>query len=310
MSIDNMHGPTGDFREHLEWEVVSAFRRQQRSNASRHTRSLHWLRAAAVVIVSAALGASATLASAQIRTDARRDSLLNAARADATLAATRVQIARAELADVTRKVSAGVVDASEQASAQTELRWMEAMAARVQYNIEEITAGGQAPRDDLTAPLVKGRDFVKDRLQLDLAVAQQQLTKRESALSESERRVRAGVESDLMRLDAEGSVMRARANLAVLAERLNLRQEFLQRGTSADALARKLDEFQLQQDVMVGQSELSAARARLDLVERQQRLGMASDVELLRAQLSVKESELNLQRLAQQLQARGGRAPN
>jgi len=39
MSIDNAHRPTADFREHLEWEVVSAFRRQQRINASRHARS-------------------------------------------------------------------------------------------------------------------------------------------------------------------------------------------------------------------------------------------------------------------------------
>jgi len=94
MSIDDMHRPTTDFREHLEWEVVSAFRRQQRLNARHHAQLSRWLRAAAIVIVSVAIGASATLASAQIRQDARRDSLIDAAAADYTLAALRLQIAR------------------------------------------------------------------------------------------------------------------------------------------------------------------------------------------------------------------------
>jgi hypothetical protein len=305
MIPDTTHRPDAQFREQLEWEVARAFRRRRRLAASQRARSLNHLRAAAIVVVSVALGASATLASAQIRTDARRDSLLDAARADATLAAARVQIARAELAEVSRKVQVGAAGASEERDAQTDLRAMEAQAARAQYNIEEITAGSQAPRDDLTAPLVGGRDFVKDRLQLDLMVAQQLLTKREAARADAERRARLGAGSEVAQLEAESAVSRARANLAVLAERLTLRQEFLQRGTSAEVLARKLNEFQVKQDVMVVQSELSAARARLDLVERQQRVGAASDVDLLRAQLEVKQRELDLQQLGQRLQRMG-----
>ena len=63
---------------------------------------------------------------------------------------------------------------------------------RARYNIEEITATSQPPRDELSAPLVGGRDFVKDRIMLDLAAAQERLTTAEKVYSETERRARVG----------------------------------------------------------------------------------------------------------------------
>ena len=310
MSIDDMHRPTTDFREHLEWEVVSAFRRQRRLNARHHAQLSRWLRAAAIVIVSVAIGASATLASAQIRQDARRDSLIDAAAADYTLAALRLQIARDQLSTVTRQTAAGAGGTSAELDAQADVRAKEARLMRVRLNLEEIRIGSQAPRDDLNAPLVNGRDFVKERLQVDLMAAQQRLTAAESAFGEMERRVRVGASTELDRLDAEGAVTRARAAMAVLAERLALREEYLSKHTPVDQLTRKLEDFQLTQDAAVAQQALSAARARFEHVSKQQSVGLASDIDLQRARLDVMEREVELQRIAQQLQARKTHQPN
>jgi len=303
MTTDDTHVPTKEFIDHLEGEVVSAYRREGRLDDQRRARQTPWLRAAAVVFVSLAIGASAGLASAQIRDGARRDSLLDAAKADAALAALRLDLARQQAADAKRKAELGAITGQSALDAESQLRLMEALAMRAKYNIDEINASKLPPRDDLGAPLVNGHDFVKDRIQLDLFAAQQRLTALEAAQAEAERRVRVGAALQETQIEAQGEALRARAALAVLAARLNLRREFLEKGTSVDELSRRLREEELRQDAYSAQQALGLARERLALIEKQKAVGAVGDIDLLTAQLHVREREIELQRLAEQLRA-------
>lgn len=303
MTTDDTHAPTKEFVDHLEWEVVSAFRRETRLDEQRRSRQTPWLRAAAVVLVSLAIGATAGLASAQMRDGARRDSLLDAAKADAALAALRLDLAQQQAADAKRKADVGAITVQSLLDAEAQLRLMEALAMRAKYNIDEINASALPPRDDLGAPLVKGRDFVKDRIQLDLFAAQQRLTALEAAQTEAERRVRVGAALQATQIEAQGEVLRARAALAALAARLNLRKEFLEKGTPVDELSRRLREAELRGDAYTAQQSLSLAQARLALIEKQRSAGVVGDVELLSAQLQVREQQIELQRLSERLRA-------
>lgn len=300
-----MHEPTPDFRDHLEREVLRTFRREGRQLEQRRRLTTRRLRAAAVVIVSIAIGASAGMAPAQIRDGARRDSLLQSANAEAQLAMLRLQLARENVADVRRKLEVGALGPESLASAETELRAMEARTMRARFDIEEIAATARPPRDDLNAPLVNGRDFVKDRLQLEAMAAQQRMTAAEAAQVEAERRARVGAGSELAVLEASGEVARARGALAVVAKRLELRREFLEHGTAVEELQRRLDETTLRADAMGAQRGLELARARLTTLERQRQAGAVGELEVMRAQVEVKERELELHRIAQQLRGRG-----
>jgi hypothetical protein len=257
MMNDTTHTPTVDFRDRLERTVVSAYRLEQESNDRARARRTTWMRLAAVIVVSVAIGATAGVASGQIRDAARRDSLLDAAKADATLAALRLNLARERFSDTKRRFDVGASDATTLANADAELRAMEAQAVRARYNIEEITATAQPPRDELNAPLVSGRDFVKDRIMLDLAAAQQRLTAAEGSFSDTDRRVRFGAASDIAGLEAKVEVSRARARMAVLAQRMTLRKEYLERGTPVEQLSARLADTQLQQDIALAQEELT-----------------------------------------------------
>src|SRR4051794_21786174 len=92
------HRPTEAFRDFLEEEIHLAFR---------HDALRRRLRLAAVIMVSVAIGTTGGLASAQIREGSQRDSLLEAARADAALVSMRVDLARAQLAEQRRAAAAG-----------------------------------------------------------------------------------------------------------------------------------------------------------------------------------------------------------
>lgn len=297
MTTDTAHRPSPQFRDYLEGEVIRGFRRV------RGFERLRWL---AVVIASLTVGATAGLASAQIREGAQRDSLLESATADMSLAATRLELARAQHADVSKKVKLGILGTASLAAADAELRHMEAAAARARLNMEEIRATSMPPRDDLNAPLVGARDFVTERIQLDLAVAQRRLTATEEALAEADRRARVGAGSDLARFDAELEAARARAALGVLAEQRKLRKEFVEQGTPAEQLARRLQHQQLRLDAMVAGTAVEVARQRLELIRKQRAVGVVGELEQLKAEVELKEREAELASLARRLkQLRG-----
>jgi hypothetical protein len=311
MMNDDMYRPTPEFREYLEWELTRAVRREgwvEEQRRRRGLRRLRWMRVAAVVLVSVAIGTTAGLAPAQIRASARRDSLLESARADAALAALRLELARKQVADVRLRVETGALGTTSLANAESELRAMEAQAMRARYNIEEINSGAQAPRDDLNAPLVGGRDYVKDRIQLDLMAAQQRLSDLEAAQAEAQRRARIGAGTELARRDADIDVARARATMVVLAERFKLRREFVEKGTPVEQLLRRLGEVELRQDAQVAQQAFALARDRLAMLEKQRAVGIVGELDVLKARLEVKEREQELQRLALRLRGLGSAA--
>ena len=305
MTSSNRYQPSDEFREHLEWEVLRRHRRNVRERAN--ARSYRFAKAAAVVVVSASIGATAGFASAQVRQGGARDSLLAAAQADAALATARYDIAKAESDDLSIRVRATGGDQVQLADAAAELRDMEARRNAAGLNIEEINASGQAPRDDLGAPLVAGHDYVKQRIALQLGAVQARLEAAEAAQALADRRNRAGAGDDVDVANAQLKVVHVQGNLAVLAEQMRLREEFLARGTSPTLLAQRLETTQLRADASYDQAELTVARSRLAAVEKKRSFGVASEVDLLRAQWAVKELEMELQRLGARLQGAGAK---
>ncbi|MES2179006.1 MAG: hypothetical protein V4550_14190 [Gemmatimonadota bacterium] len=286
------HRPTEAFRDFLDGQLSRAFRQD---------RTVRRLRFAAVVVVSLALGTTGGLASAQIKEGSQRDSLLEAARADAALVSLRLKLVRMEFDEQRRALLVGAASTESVTGTEARLREMEGLQARAALNMEEIKASATAPRDELNAPLVKGRDYVTERIQLRLMSAQQQLEGVESALQQVIRRVRAGVGDDLANLEAEQRVAQARREMIVLAERLALRKEFLEKGTPVDQLTRRLERAELRQDVVIGQRAVELARERALLLEKRRAVGVASELDVMKAQVEAKERELELQQLVRRL---------
>jgi len=305
MTADITDLPTPEFRAHLEWEIARTIRREARLGTHRHTQRHRWVRTALIVTVCLALGTASNFASAQVRNGVRRDSLLDAARAELSIVQLRQELVRKHLDEVARKFQAGVVGAAEFASVESELRVMEARTVRAQLNIEEIQAASLPARNDLNAPLVGGRDFVRQRIEVELTGAQQRLSALEQQASEVERQRRLGTATELSVAQAQLEVARAQAELAVMAERLSLRREFVEQGTPVDQLTRRLDSSQLREDLQLARRALNVAQRRAEAAKLQHAVGALSDLDLMRAELDVKECELALAKLAQQLKRLG-----
>jgi outer membrane protein TolC len=178
--------------------------------------------------------------------------------------------------------------------------------ARIQLDMEEIRATSSVPRNDLDAPLVGGRDFVRDRLMLDLKAAEEALSVADQDVARERQRFDVGIVSKTALLQAEADAAHARARMQQLAGALDLRQRALRGEIKPDAVAAERQRLELTSRLQEQQRSLELARARLDEARRLFAVGQAAEVDAKRAELQVLEQQLQIQRLQQQLQALGG----
>ena len=94
---------------------------------------------------------------------------------------------------IQKQVSAGQVDATSLAVSDHELSQIRRELERTRLDYLEIQASGNPVRNQLSAPLVAGRDFVSERLRLELAALHDRVRMTRSTLQQAEREVATGV---------------------------------------------------------------------------------------------------------------------
>lgn len=302
MIVPDSHLPTPEFRARLERKLVRTLRRD-RFRAPVARAAVHWLKIAALLVAAVGLGAVAGVASAQVQDARQSEQLLAAARADVDLAEMRVELARSHAAMVKERYRLGLTDRKVVAAAEAEEHRMASELATARLNLEEVRASAAPPRNDIAAPLVRGRDFVNDRILLRLDAVQTSLAAAESALAEAENRNRLGVASGIVVLEARAEVIQHRAELELLSDRMELRQEFLQTPVDAGTITRREQRLELTRAIRVAEERQRLAQTRLGHVRERHQVGQADQVELLRADLAASEASLDLQRLRLQLSA-------
>ena len=300
------HEPTPEFRAHLEWQIETAMRRESRLAEPVTSAPLGGLRrfgTAALVIVALAIGGAAGIASERVQDVKTRDQLLESARAEESLLRTRMELARSEFQEARKRFEVGATGRESLIAAEQQLRAMEAALARLQLDMEEMRATRSAPRNELNAPLVGQRDFVRDRLMIDLERKQQSLAAAEQALAQARERVNVGLAMQAAQLEAESQLAAARAAMLSLQAQLDARQKVLRREITGEEAARMVRQKEMTLQLERGQKEIQMLKQRLDEARKQLQVGALSQVEVKRAELQLLEREVELKMLQQQLDA-------
>jgi hypothetical protein len=298
--------PTAEFRAYLQWQIETALRRETRFGGPSTSRAPR-LRTAIAIVAALAVGAAGGLVPGYAQENRERTRLLESARNEESLARLRLQLAESEYQDVRRRVDVGVAGRETLLAAEADLQALKSAMARIQLDMQEIRATSSAPRNDLDAPLVGGRDFVRDRLMLDLKAAEEALSVADQEVARARQRFDVGIVSKTALLQAEADAAHARAQMQQLAGALDLRQRALRGEIRPDALAAERQRLELTSRLQEQQRSLELARARLDEARRLFAVGQAAEVDAKRAELQVLEQQLEIQRLQQQLQALGAK---
>jgi hypothetical protein len=294
--MSDMLQPRPEFRAHLEWQVQSALRRESRFAAPAGRRR-PTLGAVVAFVAAIALGAGVVGASGEIQEARERDALIDAMRSEEALAKLRMELARAAYQDAQQKYEVGTAGRETVQAAEGELRAMEAALKRLAIDVAEIQATARAPRNDLQAPLVGNRDFVSERMALDLQAAQRAMVAAEQMTAELKHRFEVGVATSVALMQGESDLMQARLRLEQLRDTLDLRRRALAGAVKQDEIRPALRRLELTLEAKRIELDMQLARARIEELRKRVEVGTAAEIELKRAELELLERQMDLKRV-------------
>ncbi len=307
---DDLHTPTPAFVAGLEEAVLRAYREADAIPViprAPSTRWRDWGRIAAVLLLGAALGVGGQFASAQVRDARTRSELERSLMAERDLAAFRLEVASKEAKRVSDGYTVGTLPKQALRDAEASKRALEVAVQRIELDLAEVRSSTAAPRNELWAPNVSGRDFVKERLQLEASLAQERNYAAERNLMEVERRQKLGLESTGTLLDAQQRVADAQRDLGIVAVELMLRDKQRAEGLEPEAITRERQRRQMEIEVRRATQLLSMSRTRLATADKAFKLGSITELDLKRAQLETLERETMLRRMQVEMQRTTGK---
>ncbi len=297
----NIHEPTLEFARFLEWQVTSAVRRRQRFVEPPRSGLVKYLGAAAVIVASMLIGAGGV--AGRIQVNQQKQLLLAQQQGDVQLAEMQVSLLQKAVDDAKRRAAVGVTGQETVNAAEEELQAASLKLARVRSNVDEVARSGQPVQDDITSPLVAGRDYVTERLQLDHQIAALAAASADKRLKAAKLRHEVGLLGDTELLQAEVEVSRAVGEARTATEKMDLRARFLAGGMTAAEATRQRLLIAARNQLSVAQSEVNVAAKRYALLQTQVKVGAADEVDMLKAQLDLLTKQQDLAQLLARVQA-------
>jgi outer membrane protein TolC len=289
------HAPTPEFRAALEREVIEAFREQRPSRFSR-------FRIPMTLAAGLVLGMATQLAVGQVQKQRERSELEISLDVKRAIAGSRLELAKAAYEQAKKSFDVGATSMAALLAAEAEVREQEAAAYRLQADLQEVRETANAPRDELWAPLVNGRDFVRDRLNADAAAAQKRLASAEAAASEVERSFNAGVATKAALEEARTAVEQARSDLDLTAYKLTLRRQALDQQATPQVITQRLERFEVARGIQRTQLRMQLLQNYYATASLRVAAGAVDSLELLRLRVKLLETSEEIRRLQAQLQ--------
>jgi outer membrane protein TolC len=262
-----------------------------------------------------AFGAAGIAAAYQAQTSQWRGDLISGLEQRAEVARQRLKLSTDAQTNMERRLSLGHGNREDVLEVRAKSAEAEAQVKSLESQIEEVRLTGHEPSSEISAPIVKGRDFVSERLQIEMAVPQAVLELEGLRLRDLERSFSLGAVSPLELEEAKSRVAEVDAGVQAFRKKLEIRQQFL---------ARKIDAATAELRILEAEAELNerALAPKIELARKESqntaakvRIGAASTMDQAEAAMRLEELEmerakanLDLARVRQQLdQRRKGR---
>ena len=291
------HEPDKQFVENLEWQIGSEVRRRNRTVAPSHPM---WklARATALVAVSMAFGAVAMGASYQVEESWRKELLVAGLEVRINLALQRTDMAGEEYQRTARQFGAGVVGEETLTMAQLYVATTEAQARVLELELEEVRETGREPVGEVSSPLVNGRDFVSERIRVQMEVVVQQLDAATVEFQRMQTRYEVGTVDRINLASVEAALWRYEEQLTSQERWLEIRQAFLAGELSALEAELRVVEAEAEERSASIRQQMELVNLERDHYERRLSVGTVDPVTLRQVEFRLAELEAEV-RLAE-----------
>jgi hypothetical protein len=306
VTMNEHTGPDSRFVERLEWQLSSEFRRADRLKSSQKRIAVP----RRIAILSLMAGVLMTGVAAMKAADYIKDSRQKKVEMARVEAEVRIKQAHLESAkelesQAKTRFSNGLIGEEEYMVVKHAAARAELDIKRSRLNEAEVKISGETPRNELSAPLVGGRDFVSERLRIEQKGVEldiEHLGQRQERFQELVGKgLVQGVELEQIQAEMDAR----KATIEKTQERLALRKRFLAREITAR-------EVEIQDRKAAVATNLKLARSKVDaLKEQMKRLrmleseGLISSAEGRELQFALTEAESELQLAALEMEVLG-----
>ncbi|MCJ7679352.1 MAG: hypothetical protein MUP70_01375 [Candidatus Aminicenantes bacterium] len=295
--MNKKYEPDSKFVEQLEWQLTSEYRRTNHlKSAPLKIAFPRWV-VAMTVAVGVLLTSVAMIKAAEVIRDNWRKKI-EVARLETDVELNRVHLASIQEISIQVKEQAenGVIHPEEYLAMKAAVAKAELNLKRSMLNLDEVKTSGDIPRDELFAPLVRGRDFVSERLKLDALEVTLDMEQMEGHKKRMTRLVEENLVREDERMALEAEVVSLQAALIKIKDKLDLRKQFLAGGISAGQveIAGRLTEAEKKQQG--AKSRVDTVQAQMNRLKDLESRGMINTMELkqMEYELSAAKAELKL----------------
>lgn len=305
------HQPEPEFVSHLEWQVRTALKRENRFAEPVIPHRGGTMKAAALIMVSALMGAGGVVANGEIQDAKAQEILVAKVTSEMELAALELEAIRERVDEVARQYQAGVIEEEELMVATQALGEAEARLATLQLDLEEIRISGKEPQNQVSAPRVGRRDFVTERLVLRESVAERGWELAGVRFARIQDLREAGIVGEEEMFQGILALREAESHVESIRAAMELRQRFLEEGLPSEAAEQEFELLEAQRKINLTREAMDEAMIRYQRLEERFRAGLIHESELKRARIQLVEMEIELNRLRRTLEIlrRIGRLP-
>jgi hypothetical protein len=294
--MSGTHEPREEFVNQLELRLRADLRQQERTFGAERwmprSRLAIALAVAGVSLLSMTIGGAVVAATYEASLSEQREALLGVLQERAALAKQRLALASEQLRSTQERVSIGLAAPEAVLEAQFKVREAEAELKSTDLDIAEVQAAGREPMTTVSAPLVAGRDFVTERLKLEMSVPAAALEVEKARQHEVRARFEVGLGSAADVEAAGARVIELESALEVFRRKLEIRKAFLKGGVPpAIADLRGLEAEADLRRTTLGQ-RVEFARRQVQEIQGKIDIGTADPLKLAEARLHLQQLEL------------------
>jgi multidrug resistance efflux pump len=295
--MNDTYEPDDKFVEKLEWQLSSEYRRTNRFKSAPGKIAVSRRVAAIAVMVGVAMTGLTVLSAAEYLKDSWRKKIeIARAETDVKLKKAR-QESTQEMASRTENLaSLGLIQEEEilamkQAVEKAGLDLSQSMA-----NLDEVKASGEIPRHELYAPVVGGRDFVGERLEIEKKEAELDGKLIESRRRRFQQLLELGLIGEDQRNRKQAEMASQKARIDEIQIRLALRKRFVAGMITAQEVEIQDRLTAAERNLSVAQSKVDSFQTQLKRLQKLEALGMISATEThqLQYDLDAAQAELKL----------------
>lgn len=294
--MNDIYEPNNQFLERLEWQLSSEYRRASRLRSSSGKIAVpRRVVAVAGILGILMTGVTVIKAAEYIQDSWRKKIEIARAEMEIKLRKAHLESTRERASWAETRFSNGLIREDEYRMIQIAVERAELDVKKSLLNLDEVKASGEIPRNELYAPLVGGRDFVSERLKIEIEMIELDSEQFRTHVE----RLKHLVEKDLARGDELNQIQAEIASRKVMIdkiqERLELRKRFVAREITAQEVEIKDRMTVAERNLHLAQSKVDSLKERLMRLKSLEAQRMISPMEIKQMQYALDAAQAELE---------------